>query len=98
MTPFEALKKSVAKVGDNQSELARICGVSQNAVWKWIQSTKQLPAEHVIAVEKATGVSRHDLRPDIYPRPLNFPNQVSDMDCGEYGNRTPVLDKQLAGA
>jgi hypothetical protein len=28
---------------------------------------KSLPAEHVLAVEAATGISRHELRPDIYP-------------------------------
>jgi DNA-binding transcriptional regulator YdaS (Cro superfamily) len=47
--------------------MARICGVSQAAVWKWLQSSKRLPAEHVLVVEAKTGVSRHHLRPDIYP-------------------------------
>lgn len=27
-----------------------------------------LPAEYVLATERATGISRHDLRPDLYPR------------------------------
>lgn len=68
-TPFEALKAAVDRSG-SQSEFGRLCGVSQTAVWKWLQSSKRLPAEHVLAVEAATGVSRHDLRPDIYPRGL----------------------------
>lgn len=63
--PFEALQIVVNKVG--QSGLARICGVTQPAVWKWLQSSKRLPAEHVLKVEATTGVSRHYLRPDIYP-------------------------------
>jgi DNA-binding transcriptional regulator YdaS (Cro superfamily) len=66
-TPFEALQASVDQVG-SQSAFARLCGVSQTAVWKWLQSGKRLPAEHVLAVEAKTGVSRHVLRPDIYPR------------------------------
>ena len=33
-----------------------------------LQQSKQLPAEYVLLVEAKTGVSRHDLRPDIYPR------------------------------
>jgi DNA-binding transcriptional regulator YdaS (Cro superfamily) len=33
-----------------------------------VNKGRRLPAEHVLAVEAATGVSRHDLRPDIYPR------------------------------
>ena len=41
--------------------------VSQPTVWRWVNQSKQLPAQHVLAAEAATGVSRHDLRPDIYP-------------------------------
>ena len=52
----------------SQSALARIVGVSQQAVWKWLRSKKTLPGEHVLLVERETGVSRHDLRPDLYPR------------------------------
>lgn len=65
-TPFEALQSAVAAVG-TQAALAAICGVSQPAVWKWLQSSKRIPAEFVLRVEAATGVSRHALRPDIYP-------------------------------
>jgi len=66
-TPFEALQLAVDKAG-SQAEIARIAGVSTTAVWKWVQSSKRVPAEYVRAIEAATGVSRHDLRPDIYPR------------------------------
>jgi DNA-binding transcriptional regulator YdaS (Cro superfamily) len=66
LTPFEALKRAVDQAG-GQSATARICNVSQTAVWKWLQSGKRLPAEYVIKMERRTGVSRHALRPDIYP-------------------------------
>jgi DNA-binding transcriptional regulator YdaS (Cro superfamily) len=65
-TPFEALQTALERAG-SQSELARICCVTQPAVWKWLQSSKRLPGEHVLKVEEATGVSRHHLRPDLYP-------------------------------
>ena len=65
-TPFEALTEAVNRAG-SQTAFAEICGVSQPAVWKWLQSIKRLPPEHCIAVEASTGVSRHYLRPDIYP-------------------------------
>lgn len=65
-TPFEALQEAV-KVAGTQQAMAVICGVTQTAVWKWLQSSKRLPAEYVLRVEAATGVSRHHLRPDIYP-------------------------------
>lgn len=64
--PFEALSAAVLSSG-SQSAFARICGVSQTAVWKWLQSGKRLPAEHVLIVERETGVSKHLLRPDLYP-------------------------------
>lgn len=70
LTPFEALNLAADKLG-SQANLARVCNVSNTAVWKWLQSSKRLPAEHVLAVEAETGISRHDLRPDIYPR--NYP-------------------------
>jgi DNA-binding transcriptional regulator YdaS (Cro superfamily) len=70
LTPFEALEIAVKRAG-SQAKMAELCGVSQTAVWKWLQSSKRLPAEHILAVERATGVSRHDLRPDIHPR--NYP-------------------------
>lgn len=37
--------------------------ITPQAVSQW----KQVPAERVLDVERATGVSRHRLRPDLYP-------------------------------
>lgn len=102
--PLEALKASVASLG-GQSALARVCGVGQPAVWKWLQSSKRLPAQHVLAVERATGVSRHALRPDIYPREVDHappPSAVGEpyYECGpilsvraqsQHANRSGVL-------
>ena len=68
-TPFQALQSAVASLG-SQTALAELCEVSQTAVWKWLQSSKRLPAECVLRVEAATGISRHHLRPDIYPLEL----------------------------
>lgn len=62
-----ALERAVAEVG-SQSAFARFVGVSQPTVWAWLNDGKLLPAEYVLKVEAETGVSRHDLRPDIYPR------------------------------
>jgi DNA-binding transcriptional regulator YdaS (Cro superfamily) len=65
-TPFEALCAAVQRAG-SQSALARKIGVSQTSVWKWMQRSKRIPGEHVLVVESTTGVSRHHLRPDLYP-------------------------------
>ena len=61
-----ALAVAVRSVG-SQSAFARLLGRSQSTVHEWLSDDKPLPAEHVLKVEAATGVSRHELRPDIYP-------------------------------
>ncbi|MBA1200487.1 helix-turn-helix domain-containing protein [Pseudomonas capeferrum] len=45
--------------------LAQILGVTPMAVSYW--KVRGVPARHVLPIEKATGVSRHELRPDLYP-------------------------------
>lgn len=55
-----------AKAAGGQSALARILKVTPQAVQKMCASGR-VPAERVLEIERATGVSRHELRPDIYP-------------------------------
>lgn len=74
---IKALDKAV-KVAGSQSALGRIIGVTQRAVWRWVSEAKPLPPQHVLAIEAATGISKHDLRPDIYPRDL--PTSDHDRD------------------
>ena len=64
----EALEKAVELAG-GQTALAESIGVKQTHIWNWLNRDKRVPAERVIAVEQATDgrVSRHSLRPDIYP-------------------------------
>ena len=88
-TPFAALQDAVDQAG-SQSALARVCGVSQTAVWKWLQSSKRLPAEHCIAVERETGVSKHLLRPDIYPAELSS-DPLPDDTSGFVGPGAPTV-------
>ena len=45
--------------------LARGLGLSQPTVSVW----KRVPPHHVIAVEALTGISRRELRPDLYDVP-----------------------------
>lgn len=64
-TPQAALAAAVDHVG-SQAAFARLLSIAQPSVWKWLHKGKALPAEHVLAVEAETGISRHVLRPDIY--------------------------------
>jgi len=69
---MSALQKAISIAG-NSSKLGKKVGVSRQAVEQW----KVVPPERVLAVERATGVSRYDLRPDIYGDP------PKDMKRGE---------------
>jgi DNA-binding transcriptional regulator YdaS (Cro superfamily) len=89
-TPYEALRKAVDIVG-SQAEFGRLCGVSQPAVWKWLQSSKRLPAEYCLAVEAATGVSKHLLRPDIYPADLSSISLPVDDAFGSVRPSAPTV-------
>lgn len=53
-------------VNNNQSELARRCEVTPQAVQKWVENSL-IPLKRVLEVEKVTGVCRTILRPDYYP-------------------------------
>ncbi|MCM2362441.1 MULTISPECIES: YdaS family helix-turn-helix protein [Pseudomonas] len=55
-----------AEAAGSQSALARVLGCTPQNVQKWC-ATGRIPAERVIPVEQATGIPRHELRPDIYP-------------------------------
>ena len=46
--------------------VAEKIGVRYQAVQAWLRRGR-VPAERVLAVEAVTGVSRHELRPDLYP-------------------------------
>jgi len=65
ISTHDALRRAVDLVG-SQAAVARLLGVSQPSVWKWLAKKKPLPAEHVLAIEAATGVPKEQLRPDIY--------------------------------
>lgn len=53
----------VIELAGGPSALARdIGGITPQAISQW----KKVPAERVLDVERAIGISRHDLRPDIF--------------------------------
>jgi DNA-binding transcriptional regulator YdaS (Cro superfamily) len=64
MTPVEALTEAINRAGSRYA-LAKAIGVTTQAVYQW---GEQAPVARVLAIEAATGISRHDLRPEIYPR------------------------------
>ncbi|WP_285317187.1 transcriptional regulator [Stenotrophomonas maltophilia group sp. Smal35] len=61
---MDALDKAVKAAGGVTS-LAIALGVRQSAVSNW-KSRSRIPAAQAIRIERATGVSRHDLCPEIF--------------------------------
>lgn len=59
-----ALKTLLRDRGLRLTDLAKSMGVDKATATRWAQ--RRVPAERVKDVEAATGISRHDLRPDIY--------------------------------
>jgi DNA-binding transcriptional regulator YdaS (Cro superfamily) len=62
-----ALNRAIEKIG--LSQLAKVIGVTPQAISQW----DKVPPLRVLDVERATGVPRHELRPDMYPPPLSVP-------------------------
>ena len=62
-----ALKTAIERAG-GQVQLGQAIGVSQQRISYWLRK-HMVPAEYCLPIEAATGVSRHDLRPDLWPAP-----------------------------
>lgn len=67
MSSRDALLLACEKAG-GQAALARLIGTRQSLVWYWLEKSKRgVRPEFVLPIERETGVSRHALRPDLYP-------------------------------
>lgn len=57
----DTTKNAVSKAGGARS-LARALSITPQAVIQW----PHVPAKHVLEVERLSGITRYELRPDIY--------------------------------
>jgi DNA-binding transcriptional regulator YdaS (Cro superfamily) len=81
---YEALVACLDKAG-SVAALARDLKLSQPTVWRWVHQTRRMPAEYVLTAETLYGVSRHHLRPDIYPREIPQDRRTGSRDRRFYG-------------
>ena len=56
-----AVDEAVRQTG-SLKRLAERLGISRQALQQW----RSVPVKHVLALEQISGVSRYDLRPDVY--------------------------------
>jgi DNA-binding transcriptional regulator YdaS (Cro superfamily) len=59
-----ALQTALSKRQLRLADLARLVAVDKSTVTRWAR--KVVPAERVVEVERVTGISRKELRPDLY--------------------------------
>jgi len=65
-TPFA----EAVRIAGGQSKFSRLVKRPQQTVFDALKAGRPLWPEDVLIVERATGVSRHRLRPDVYgPEP-----------------------------
>lgn len=57
----------VIDIVGGQTKLAAICGVTPQAVHKWVNADR-VPADKVLVIEGAVGgqITRYQLRPDVF--------------------------------
>jgi DNA-binding transcriptional regulator YdaS (Cro superfamily) len=69
MTGIAALRQAIRHHLKSQVAVARAVGVTPQAVSDVLRRNKRVPAEWCLALERATqgAITRHDLRPDLYP-------------------------------
>lgn len=63
MSSQKIIEIAVDKMG-GQTALGRALGIKPQSIQKWTK----IPAERVVAIERATGIPREQLRPDLYRR------------------------------
>jgi TorA maturation chaperone TorD len=81
------------RVAGGVGALARKLGISQPSVSNW----SRIPAERVLSVEAATGVSRDMLRPDLYGADDRRGDDLADVDAARVREYT-LLATLLARA
>ncbi|MBK1719194.1 YdaS family helix-turn-helix protein [Thiocystis violacea] len=58
------------QVAGSQAALGRLIGVSSQRVWWWLNKCDgRVTPELCQAIERTTGITRHELRPDVFGRP-----------------------------
>lgn len=60
-----AITRAVEAMG-GQIPLAQRLGVNHSLISQWVTGRLNVAARHVLTIEEATGVSRHELRSDVF--------------------------------
>lgn len=83
VSPKEALQNAI-NIAGGQTALASLLdsdldSVKQQNVWQWLNRDQKASAKWVAKISEVTGVSCHELRPDIFPQAANDPSNQQDL-------------------
>ncbi|MBE4916276.1 helix-turn-helix domain-containing protein [Enterobacter cloacae complex sp. P6RS] len=68
---MNGLTKAIQIVG-TATKLANMLGIKPMSISRWKNRYKGVvPAERVLQIYNTTGVTPHELRPDLYPNPTD---------------------------
>lgn len=62
-TVRDAIQTAIEKAGGGAA-VGRALGLTRQAIYQWTE----IPPQHVLKLEEISGVPRHELRPDLYPK------------------------------
>lgn len=63
---MSAIQTAIDRYEMPQAAVARHLQVTPQAVNQWVKGLRPVPPRHVLVIEADTGVTRHELRPDVF--------------------------------
>lgn len=86
---------AIEKSGAGQAGIARLLGVSPQAVNQWVSGIRPVPSRHVLAIEAASGISRHELLPEVFGP---APGAVAPLSSGASSSQAPsvLVDSRMS--
>jgi DNA-binding transcriptional regulator YdaS (Cro superfamily) len=63
---MSAIQTAIDRYEMPQAAVARHLQVTPQAVNQWVKGLRPVPPKHVLVIEADTGVTRHELRPDVF--------------------------------
>ena len=73
---IEIVSRAAQKAG-GLGKLAEALGIRHQSFYSW----KKVPAERVPAFSAATGIPRHEIRPDLYPSQATDADPAGGLSC-----------------
>lgn len=75
-TQSRSLRLRILEAAGGLSQLARLIGIERESLRGW----QRVPGARVLRVEALTGISRHELRPDLYPPDLDYMPPLTERE------------------